>query len=59
MTKEEIALQLTLARLDKLTYTELKSTQDKDHNKLYNEAITEETYKMFNTIYENLNLEDK
>lgn len=51
MTKEEIALQLTLARLEKLQFTEHRSNENLNQNKLWNEAIADETIKLFNAIY--------
>lgn len=56
MTKEEIALQLTLARIDKLQFTEKRSTENVEQNKLWNEAIAMETVKMFNTIFHGIDL---
>ncbi|QXE19502.1 hypothetical protein [Clostridium sp. 001] len=54
MTKEEIALQLTLARLNELQPTRSSNTLNHDDNIAYNEEIANETVKMFNTIYNKL-----
>jgi len=62
LKKEEIALQLTLARLDSLFATSKEvieaHSQAKEINSYYNEQIAVETYKLFNTIYNNLDLKD-
>jgi hypothetical protein len=57
MTKEEIALQLTLARIDKLKPTEYSSADKLQRNISYNEAIAEETVKLFNTIYSGIKID--
>lgn len=59
MTKEEIALQLTLARIDKIMHTKFSSSQDIDMNIDYNEMLANETVKMFNTIYNGIDVINK
>lgn len=54
LTKAEIALQLTLARLNELQSTKSSNTLNHDDNIVYNEEIANETVKMFNTIYSKL-----
>lgn len=49
MLEPEIALQLTLARLDKLVTVE-STNFGRDENIKHNESIAEETYKLYNAI---------
>lgn len=56
MTKEEIALQLTLARIDKLLPT-VYTPNDPQKNVTYNEAIAGETVKLFNAIYSGIKID--
>ena len=56
MSKEEIALQLTMARLDKLANTACtgKPEDNVAKNQKFNEEIAIETYKLFNKIFDNI-----
>lgn len=55
MTKEEIALQLTLSRIDRLCYTKNSTIDPSSENEKFNIALGEQIATIYNTIYKNIN----
>lgn len=53
MTKEEIALQLTLAKLDCLQFTTYAAAAS-DTNTEFNKKLGEEIANIYNNVYNNL-----
>ena len=54
MSKEEIALQLTLAKLDCLQFTTHVSSSTSSENSKFNQALGEEIANIYNSVYNNL-----
>ena len=57
MTLEEIALQLTLKKLDCLQFTAHASAASSD-NSNFNEKLGEEIANIYNSVYKNLKLDN-
>lgn len=55
MTKEEIALQLTLKKLDCLQFT-THTTSPSSDNAEFNKKLGEEIANIYNNVYKNLQL---
>ena len=55
MSKEEIALQLTLQRLDCLQFTAHASSTNED-NSNFNKKLGEEIANIYNNVYNNLQI---
>lgn len=55
MSKEEIALQLTLQKLDCLQFTAQRSSFSENTN--FNKKLGEEIANIYNSVYANLNLD--
>lgn len=56
MSKEEIALQLTLQKLDCLQFTQHISTSG-DSNNIFNAKLGEEIANIYNNVYKNLQID--
>ncbi len=56
MSKEEIALQLTLPKLDCLQFTTSASCSS-SNNSEFNKKLGEEIANIYNNVYKNLELE--
>ena len=57
MSKEEIALQLTLKKLDCLQFTTYTSS-NASNNVDFNKKLGEEIANIYNNVYKNLKLDD-
>lgn len=57
MSKEEIALQLTLKKLDCLQFTTHSSTS-LNENSNFNQKLGEEIANIYNSVYKNLQLDN-
>lgn len=55
MSKEEIALQLALSKIQDLQPSKGCSLSPSDENSTYNEALGKEIANLYNAIYNNLN----
>lgn len=58
MTKEEIALQLTLKKLDDLHPTTYCSASPDKNNANFNEQLGVQIANIYNAVYKNLQLDD-
>ncbi len=54
MSKEEIALQLTLAKLNCLQFTIHSSSSTSPDNNIFNQKLGEEIANIYNNVYNNL-----
>lgn len=58
MSKEEIALQLTLKKLDCLQFTAGCASSTSPTNTDFNKKLGEEIANIYNNVYKNLKLDD-
>lgn len=55
MTKEEIALQLALKKLDNLLFTSYRADNVSDNSE-FNQKLGEEIANIYNNVYKNLDI---